>query len=81
MTDSEESFPVKEEKQNGLERVLECFPEMSWYHFGKGARIFLKLGIIPKIDEVFYDFKIPQKSFFEIYLSLSKVLAVHQSFR
>ncbi len=41
MTDSEESFPVKEEKQNGLERVLECFPEMSWYHFGKGARVSL----------------------------------------
>ena len=40
MADSEEGLSRKEEKQNGLERVLEYFPEMSWYHFGEGAKDF-----------------------------------------
>ena len=67
MTDSEESFPEKEEKQNGLERVLECFPEMSWYHFGVGCKSSSHIWKNEKIDVLFLDFKIRKKNHFSIF--------------
>ena len=77
MTDSEKSFPEKEEKQNGLERVLECFPEMSWYHFGVRVRDFVLL----------LDFQIQNCPFlnhslseFIYYLSFGKIFD-HYAFR
>lgn len=59
MTDSEESFPVKEEKQNGLERVLECFPEMSWYHFGLFAYCYYGyMGVATAVaGNIFYQYR------------------------
>jgi len=68
MTDSEESFPEKEEKQNGLEMVLECFPEMSWYHFGVGCEINSQIWKNGKIDVLLIAVKIRKNIFFESFI-------------